>query len=204
MSLSFNEIFKTILTADKVASRKAARGVRKLLYGSHSGSNDYADIKNIIESAPSDYSDVLEDWRQENFVIAVSVIYYLHDRESQADFLFPWLFHLLWHKNGNIRHAAVRMIEHELGPLTYYLRCPGEKLSFRDISPQQADYIISRLFMSLHNLMNDSWKPMYKKYKYIASLPSGTYKSAQIILSHLEEDCGDKYIKNLKESLYQK
>ena len=48
MSLSFNEIFKTILTADKVASRKAARGVRKLLYGSHSGSNDYADIKNII------------------------------------------------------------------------------------------------------------------------------------------------------------
>lgn len=198
---TFVEIFGTILTADKDASRKAAREVRKFLYRSHSDRNDYDDIKNIIDSAPSKYAEISEDWRQENFVMAISVIYYLHDRESRPDFLFPWLFHLLRHKNGNIRHAAVRMIENELGPLTYHLRCPGEKSSFRDLSSEQADYIISRLFSGLHILMNDSWQPMYRKYKYIESLPSGTYKSAQMILSRLEEDCDDEYIRRLEESL---
>ena len=132
---TFIKIFDTILTADKDTSRKAAREVRKFLYRSHSDRNDYDDIKNIIDSAPGEYTEISEDWRQENFVIAVSVIYYLHDKESQPDFLFSWLFHLLWHKNGNIRHAAVRMIEHELGPLTYHLRCPGKKSSFHDFSP---------------------------------------------------------------------
>jgi hypothetical protein len=104
---TFIKIFDTILTADKDASRKAAREVRKFLYRSHSDRNDYDDMKNIIDSAPGKYAEISEDWRQENFVIAVSVIYYLHDKENQPDFLFPWLFHLLWHKNGNIRHAAV-------------------------------------------------------------------------------------------------
>ena len=52
--------------------------------------------------------------------------------------------------------------------------------------------------------MNESWQPMYKKYKYIESLPSGTYKSAQMILSHLEEDCGNEYVRRLEESLRQK
>jgi hypothetical protein len=96
------------------------------------------------------------------------------------------------------------MIEHELGPLTYHLRCPGKKSSFHEFSSEQADYIISRLFEGLHILMNDSWKPMYKKYKYIESLPSGTYKSAQMILSHLEEDCGDEYIRRLEELVRKK
>jgi len=201
---TFIKIFDTILTADKDASRKAAREVRKFLYRTHSDRNDYDDIKNIIDSALGEYAEISEDWRQENFVIAVSVIYYLHDKESQPDFLFSWLLHLLRHKNGNIRHAAVRMIEHELGPLTYHLRCPGKKSSFHDFSPEQADYIIARLFEGLHILMNDSWKPMYKKYKYIESLPSGTYKSAQMILSHLEDDCGNEYIRHLEELLRQK
>ena len=198
---TFISIFNTILTADKDESRKAAREVRKFLYGSHGSRDEFGNIKKIINNAPSEYSKISEDWRQENFVIAVSVIYYLHDQENQPDFIFPWLFHLLWHKNGNIRHAAVRMLEHEIGPLTYHLRCPGEKLSSRELSSQKADYIISRLFVSLHNLLDESWKPMYKRYKYVESLPSGTYKSVQMILSQLEEDCGDEYIKNLKDSL---
>ena len=109
--MTFDELFKTILIADKTASRKAAREVRKLLYSSRSGRDKYDDIKNIIDNASVIYAKVSENWRQENFVIAVSVIYYLHDHENQPDFLFPWLFQLLQHKNGNIRQAAVRMIQ---------------------------------------------------------------------------------------------
>ncbi len=197
---TFIKIFNTILTADKVDSRKAAREARKFLYAS-SGMDKYEDIKNIIDGAPSEYFSISEDWRQENFVMAISVIYFLHGKENQPDFLFPWLLYLLLHKNGNIRHAAVRMISQEIGPLTYHLRFPGEKSSPQDLSSQQADDIIFKLFIALYNLMNNSWRPMYKKYKYIDSLPSGTYKSVQIIMSSLEEDCGDEYMRSLKKSL---
>jgi hypothetical protein len=200
---TFVSLFETILTADKTASREAARKVRKFVYSSRNGTDDYNDLKNIINSAPNKYLEIFEDWRQENFVMAISVMYFLHDKESQPDFLFSWLFHLLRHKNGYIRHAAVRMIENELGPLTVHLRFPGEESTFRDISPQQADDIILKLFTGLHILLNDYWKPMYKKYKYVGSLPSGTYKSVQMILNALEEDCGDECMRHLEESLHQ-
>ena len=108
---TFVSLFDTILTADKAASREAAREVRKLLYSSRNGKNEYDDIKNIINSAPNKYLEIFEDWRQENFVMAISVMYFLHNNESRPDFLFPWLFHLLRRKNGYIRQAAVRMIE---------------------------------------------------------------------------------------------
>ena len=99
--MTFTELFKTILTADEEASRKAAREVRKFLYSSQSNgkSRDYLDI---IERAPDTYAKVSADWRQENFIMAVSVIYFLHNRENHPDFLFPWFFQLLRHKNGNI------------------------------------------------------------------------------------------------------
>lgn len=198
---TFIELFDNILTANKEESRKSAREVRKFLYSSQSGSDKFRDIKNIVNGAPSEYLKISEDWRQENFVIAVSVIYYLHGRENDPDFLFPWLFHLLQHENGNIRHAAVRMIDHELGPLTYHIRFPNERSSFHDFSPDQADHILLGLYVSLNNSLAISWKPTYKRYKYIESLPSGTYKSTQMIMSILEEDCGVEYMKRMEYSL---
>ncbi|KKQ79437.1 MAG: hypothetical protein UT03_C0055G0009, partial [Candidatus Moranbacteria bacterium GW2011_GWD2_38_7] len=137
---SFHELFKTILSGDRESSRLAAREVRKLLHSSHAGK--YDEIKSIINGASEQYRKITDDFRQENFVMAVSVMYFLHNRENQPDFLFPWLFQLLQHKNGNIRHSAVRMIEHELGSLTYHIRFPGEKISRREPSPEQADRII--------------------------------------------------------------
>ena len=134
--ITFPELFRAILTADKDESRQAARGVRKFLYSSNGKSkddykNESRDIKDIINRAPGEYAKIAENWRQENFVIAISVIYYLHDeKQNQPDFLFPWLFNLLQHKNGNVRHAAVRMIDHEMGTLTVHLRFPGERLRF--------------------------------------------------------------------------
>jgi len=187
---TFTELFNTILTANKGTSRQAARQVRKLVYGSGE-SEKYKSIASIIESVPTEYIKITEDWRQENFVIAISVMYFLHNRENQPDFLFPWLFQLLQHKNGNIRHAAVRMIEHELGSLTYHIRFPGEKIIHGELLPEQADRIIFGLRANLNNLAVSSEKPSYRKYKYIDKLPSGTYKSVQLILGCLEDYCSD-------------
>lgn len=188
---TFTELFKLILTADKEESRKAAREVRKLVYSSHEGK--YELMASIIDKASVEYEKIKENWRQENFVIAISVMYFLHRKENPPDFLFPWLFKLLQHENGYIRYAAVRMFENELGPLTYHIRFPDRKSTISDLSPKHADYILFALYIKLNDLMADFWKPEYKRYKYIASFPTGVYKSIQLILSRLEEDCGKEY-----------
>ncbi|MEK7541058.1 MAG: hypothetical protein AAB529_02385 [Patescibacteria group bacterium] len=199
---TFAELFNTILTADKESSRKAARLVRKSVYSSY-GHDKYEHIIAVIEIAPNEYAKITDDFRQENFVVAISTMYFLHNRENQPDFLFPWLFELLWHKNGNIRHAAVRMIKNELGPLTYHIRFPNEaRATTRGVSRESANHILLKLFSALNNLLHESWKPEHKRYKYIDSLPSSTYKSAQLILSELEEDCGEDYIKQMEEALH--
>ncbi|MFC1644524.1 hypothetical protein ACFL08_00680 [Patescibacteria group bacterium] len=198
---TFIEIFDTILNANREESRKAAREVRNFLHSSRSGRNEFKSIKKIINSAPEKYSKIQEDWRQENFVVAVSVMYFLHDNEDQPDFMFHWLLNLLLHKNGNIRHAAVRMIEHEIGPLTYHIRFPEKKSSYHKFSSETADSIIFKLFLILHELISETWDKKYEKYKYIDSLPSSPYKSAQMILGSLEESCGDEYMRKIKSVL---
>jgi len=201
---SLPDTFSTILTADRQASRVAARQVRNMVYSSTNGRAKYDDIKRLINSAPSEYAKISaeENWRQENFVMAISVMYFLHDKESQPNFLFPWLFELHRHENGYIRYAAVRMIENELGPLTYHIRFPGEKRAFRHekLTPELADRILYELFVNLMILSNDLWKPAYKRYKYIYSLPAGPYKSVQMILGELRDDCGDKYMEKMDKT----
>src|SRR3989344_5644935 len=110
------ELFKIILTGDKEASRLASREVRKAVYSSNGGK--YEDIKAIINDSSEQYRSIIEEFRKENFVMAISAMYFLHDREQDPDFLFPWFFHLLRHENGNVRQSAVRMLCHELGQLT--------------------------------------------------------------------------------------
>lgn len=191
---TIKECFNTILNGDKEKSRQAARKVRKLVYSSSAeGREKYNEIAELVRAAPENYMHITEDWRQENFVMAVSVIYFLHDRESQPDFLFPWLFQLLQHPNGYIRHAAVKMICHEIGPLTYHIRFPGEKSDWHKFSPEQADSILYSLFVSLNQLMSVLYQPKHKKYKYIDSLPPSPYKSVQMVLFELEDSCGKKY-----------
>lgn len=192
---TFLELFDIILSGSKEESRKAAREVRKLL---HSSQNDgkYDDIKSIINSAPDEYVKIVEDWRVENFVIAVSVLYFLRDKESRPDFLFPWLFYLLKDKNGNIRNAARRMVENELGPLTVHLRCPEYKQS--KLKTEQSNFILLNLFIALNNLLADLWEPKYKKYKYVDSLPNSPYKTIQMILCEFEDDCGKEFVRKLK------
>lgn len=197
---TFLECFNIILTGDKDASRQAARQVRKLVYSSGEG-DKFKLIASIIQSAPKEYEKITEDWRRENFVQAVSVMYFLGNREEQPDFLFPWFYHLVQHPSGNIRYAATRMYENELGPLTVHIRCPDEKSSFtRKLSSEQADIILFELFANLIDLTNDLWKPEYKKYKYIFSFPSSAYKSVQMVLSGLEGYCGKEYMVRLEDS----
>jgi len=188
---TIKECFDTILCGNEKDSRLAARNVRKLLYSSRGEKDQYKEIADLINNAPSEYVKILEEWRQENFVVAVSVIYFLHDKEDQPDFLFPWLFQLLQHPNGIIRYAAVRMLTNEIGPLTYHIRCPGEKLD--KLKPEQADSILRSLFASLNGLLDILWRPKYKRYKYIDSLPASLYKSVQMVLAELEESCGQKH-----------
>ena len=196
---TIKECFDTILRGDKNNSRLAARGVRKLVYSSSAaGREKYEQIAALIESAPENYARIFEDWRQENFVMAISVIYFLHDKENQTDFLFPWLFQLLQHPNGYIRHAAVKMISHEIGPLTVHIRFPGDKSILEDsLEPEQADNILYSLFASLNGLLAVLWQPKYKRYKYIDSLPPSPYKSVQMILAELQDSCGKEYINRL-------
>ncbi len=194
---TLKECFDTISHGNKNDSRLAARKARKLLYSSQGGKDKYDDIKNLIDNAPYEYDKIPEGWRQENFVIAISVIYFLHDGEEQPDFLFPWFFQLLQHPNGYIRHAAVKMICHEIGPLTCHIRFPGKKSSFHTFSSEQADNILYSLFASLNGLSSALWQPKYKRYKYIGSLPASSYKSVQMVLAELEGSCGREYIEHL-------
>ncbi len=190
---TIKECFDTILRDNEKNSRLAARRVRKLLYSSQSDRKEFKDIKNLVNDAPSEYAKISENWRQENFVVAISVIYFLHGREEQPDFLFPWLFQLLQHSNGIIRYAAVRMICHELGTLTVYIRIPDHKSD--RLKPKQADSILHALFVNLNGLLAILWEPKYKRYKYIDSLPASPYKSVQMVLAEMEESCGWKYFK---------
>lgn len=193
---TIKECFEIILNGNNEESRRAARSVRKLLYSLHDGGK-YNDIRKIIENSPDEYRKIKEEWREENFVVAVSVLYFLHNKENQPDFLFPWLFYLLQHQNGNIRQSAVRMIENELGPLTVHIRCPEYKQN--KSKSEQSNFILLNLFMALNNLLAGLWKPAYKKYKYIDSLPTCPYKSVQMVLGRMEDDCGKEYMKQLRD-----
>ena len=195
---TFKECFDIILSGNKDDSYLAARRIRKLLYSSQGGKDKFQDIKNLINDAPREYAKISEDWRQEDFVVAVSVIYYLHDREEQPDFLFSWFFQLLQHSNGVIRYAVVRMISNEIGPLTVHIRFPGHKSILGDkLKQEQADSILYSLFVSLNGLLVALYQPKYKRYKYIDSLPVSPYKSVQMVLAELEESCGQKYLDHL-------
>lgn len=189
------ELFQIILTGDKEASRLASREVRKAVYSSNGGK--YEDIKAIINGSSEEYRSIIEDFRQENFVVAVSVSYFLRDDKQDVDFLFPWFFHLLKHKNGNVRQSAVRMLCHELGPLTVHIRIPRERSFHKDLSPKKANQILFSLSTGLHMLVREFYQPKYKKYKYIDFLPSSPYKSIQLVLARMEDDCGEEYFKKM-------
>ena len=196
---TIKKCFNTILRGDKEKSRLAARVVRKLVYSSSASDREkYDEIAALVRTAPENYAHISEEWRQENFVMAVSVIYFLHDKEHQPDFLFPWFFQLLQHSNGYIRHAATRMVIHEIGPLTYHIRFPDEKQRYSNkLTPENADRILFSLFINLDKLMSILWQPKYEKYKYIDSLPASPYKSVQMIMFEFEDSCGRKYIMGL-------
>lgn len=189
---TIKECFDIILTGNKDNSCLAARKVRKLLYSSQRGKSIYQDIKNIINNVPHEYAKISEDWRQEDFVVAISVIYFLRDEKRQPDFLFPWLFQLLQHSNGIIRYAAVRMFINELGPLTVHIRVPGYKLD--RLKAEQSNNILHALSISLKGLLTALWEPKYERYEYIASMPASPYKSVQMVLAELEESCGQRYL----------
>lgn len=192
---TLKECFDIILHGNESDSRLAARKVRKLVYSSPANPDKYKDIKNLINNAPDNYAKISEEWQQENFVTAISVMYFMHDREEQPDFLFPWLLQLLQHSNGVIRYAAVKMFYNEIGPLTVHIRIPGHKPGyFGKLTPKQADTILYSLLVSLNGLLSTLWQPKHKKYKYIESLPASPYKSVQMVLADLEESCGQEYI----------
>ena len=196
---TYTELFDIILTADKEESRKSARMIREHLHSSNNRGG-FDSIKSIITNAPEEYLTISEGWRQENFVVAVSILYFLHEEEkNEPDFLFPWLFYLLQHKNGNIRQSAVRMLINDLGPLTVHIRCSEYEQS--TLISEQSDIILLNMYIVLNNLLVELWSPKYKKYKYVSSLPACPYKSTQMVMSRLEYYCGNVYIKQLKNQL---
>jgi hypothetical protein len=198
---TLNDLFKIILEGDKESSRNSARNVSKSLHSSNFGRDKYEDIKRIIDNADETYKGIKEEWRQENFVVAISVIYFLHDREDEPDFLFPWFFYLIQNDNGNIRQSAVRMFRHELGPLTVHIRCPEYNCISNKILNEKHDKILFYMYDELLFLLNKFYRPSYKKYKYVSSLPTGPYKSMQLVIDELESDCGEEYVDEIRKKL---
>jgi hypothetical protein len=108
------------------------------------------------------------------------------------DFLFPWLFQIIQHSNGYIRHAAVKMITHEFGSLTYHIRFPnrGRNKYFVDLDPFIADEIIHNLYALLNQLLMEYHEPRFNRYKYVNSLPPSVYKSLQMVMTELIDMSG--------------
>lgn len=96
------------------------------------------------------------------------------------------------------------MIDSELGPLTLYIRYPEYKTEdLNGIKQEQFDFILMNLFIGLNHLLDVSYKPEYKRYKYIDSLPVCPYKSIHMVLSEMEDSCGKEYMKQLKNRLFK-
>ncbi len=193
---TIKECFNIILKGGREESRAAARKVKKILYSNsgEEGQGKYLDIKNAVNEAPFEYINISEEWRQENFVMAISVIYFLRDKEIDYDLFFSWMLQLLQHGNGNIRYAAVRMLETDIGPLTFHIRCPEYKHSKEKC--EKADNVLHSLFLNLNRLSSSLLKPEYKRYKYIDSLPTSPYKSVQMVLSSLRESYNEEYFES--------
>lgn len=82
------------------------------------------------------------------------------------------------------------MFANELGPLTVHIRVPEHKSD--RLKSEQADAVLSSLHFKLNELLSLYWKPKYKKYKYIDSLPASPYKSIQMVLAYIEDLCGQE------------
>lgn len=180
-------------------STAAAREVRKFLYSSRGDNQKHKDIVNELSKVQENYENIAETWRLENYVVAISVIYFLRDDKLRPDFLFSWFYKLLLHENGVIRYAAVRMFDTEFGPLTVHVRFPDEKYSKREyLECVRNDSIIYEVYNRLFDLSESLFKPAYKRYKYLASLPVGAYKSVQMTIANLLDLCGEDYISGLE------
>ena len=185
------ECFNVILEGDKVASKKASRKAHKII--SMMKRPDYDYLIEMVMDSPHQYMSISESWRQENFVMAISSTFFLVD-EAQHGHLFPWLFQLLQHDNGNIRYAAVRMFENCFGPMTYHIRFPDDPEQYKDYRIDST--LLKELFMSLNGLLSVYWDARYEQYEYINSLPSSQYKSIQMALVTLEDMCGEGFFDN--------
>lgn len=185
------ECFKIILEGERAASKNASRKTHKII--SMMKRPDYDYLVEMVMDSPHQYMSISEGWRQENFVMAISSTFFLAD-EAQHGHLFPWLFQLLQHDNGNIRYAAVRMFETCFGPMTYHIRFPDDPEQYKDY--RMDNTLLKELFMSLHGLLSVYWDARYEQYEYINSLPSSQYKSIQMALVTLEDMCGEGFFDN--------
>ena len=184
------ECFNIILNGEKETSKLATKSVRKLIYTVNNRDDDQAILK-IVNNAPFEYAKIQEDWRQENFVKALSVIDHIYTKEKNYDILLPWMFQLLQHENGNIRFSVVKIFEFDIAYLSYHLRCEKEEKD--KLKSEDADKVLHNLFLNLDHLITSLWKPIYDKYQYIDLMPASPYKSVQMVISVLIDFCGEDY-----------
>lgn len=196
---TFTSLFDIILTAEKNESHEAASEVRKLLYKGNYDKKTYREIYSIVEDAPNKYVKIIEEWREENFVRAISVMHFSYVWHKQPNILFPWLFFLLTHKNGNVRNSARRMIENSLAPLTTHLR--GDFFKHTDKKIKEFNSILFAIYYDLNLLLDSTWEPKYERYKYVDSLPTSPYKTVQMVLCAFKRICGKDFTKQVQKEL---
>jgi hypothetical protein len=198
------ECFDIILKGNKKDSHVARLSLRKIVYSNYKTS-EYKVIVRIVKDALRIYEKIDEEWRQENFIVALSTIYFLRDyKKYPPDHLFPLFLGLLQHSNGNIRYATVRMLRDEIIFLSIYLRLPEEEKKGDRQRKLEFDHILYWLYVGLIRLSDviETWKKVdYEKYKYIDEIPSSSYKSVQMVIANMIEFCGEENIEAMNREM---
>lgn len=65
----------------------------------------------------------------------------------------------------------------------------------------QSDCILLNLYVTFNNLLAALCKSEYKKYKYVHDIPTGAYKTIQMVFCTMKDSCGKEYMKQLKAHL---
>jgi transposase-like protein len=87
------EAYQKILYGTEPEAKKAWQSMRKLVYSG--GHGKYDEIKEELENVKENYKNIVEDWRREYYISSISIMYFLHHKESDPNFFLPFLLGLL-------------------------------------------------------------------------------------------------------------
>jgi len=96
------------------------------------------------------------------------------------------------HPSGKIRQAIIKASDYLIIDLQLDFEYAAKTFRNKDLKIQDIKNIIANdkkkfgyFVIALNDLIRQYYEPIFKKYKYINSLPTGVYKSLQILLANI-------------------